>query len=42
MTKQGRFKGAVRQRVRESGQRYTEARAALEKGKSAERSTRPF
>ncbi|MBV8139113.1 MAG: aminoglycoside phosphotransferase family protein [Deltaproteobacteria bacterium] len=42
MTKQGSFKRAVRQRARESGQRYTEARAALEKGKSAERPTRPF
>src|SRR5207253_2466513 len=42
MTKQGSFKRAVRQRARQSGERYTEARAALEKGKSAERPTRPF
>src|SRR5215472_5800853 len=42
MTKQGSFKRAVRQLARESGQRYTEARAALEKGKSAERPRRPF
>ena len=42
MTQQGSFKRAVRQRARESGQRYTEARAALEKGKSAERPARPF
>ncbi len=42
MTKQGSFKRAVRKRARESGQRYTEARAALEAGKSAERPTRPF
>jgi hypothetical protein len=42
MTKQGSFKRAVRQRARESGQRYTEARAALEAGKSAERPARPF
>jgi Ser/Thr protein kinase RdoA (MazF antagonist) len=31
MTKQGSFKRAVRQRAREAGQRYTEARAAIEK-----------
>jgi aminoglycoside phosphotransferase (APT) family kinase protein len=42
MTKQGSFKRLVRQRARESGQRYTEARAALQKGKSAERPRRPF
>jgi hypothetical protein len=42
MTNQGSFKRAVRQRAHESGQRYTEARAALAKGKSAERPTRPF
>jgi hypothetical protein len=42
MTRQGSFKRAVRQLARESGQRYTEARAALEKGKTAERPTRPF
>ena len=33
MTKQGSFKRTVRQRARETGQRYTEARAAMEKGK---------
>jgi hypothetical protein len=33
MTKQGGFKRAVRQRARESGQRYTEARAAMDKAK---------
>ena len=42
MTRQGSFKRAVRQLACESGQRYTEARAALEKGKTAERPTRPF
>lgn len=42
MTRQGSFKRAVRQRARESGQRYTDARAALDKGRSAERPTRPF
>ncbi len=42
MTAQGSFKRAVRRRARESGQRYTEARAALDMGKSAERPTRPF
>jgi Ser/Thr protein kinase RdoA (MazF antagonist) len=42
MTKEGSFKRAVRQLARESGQRYTEARAALQKGKSAERPARPF
>src|SRR5215469_435430 len=42
MTKQGSFKRAVRRSARESGQRYTEARAALAKGKSAEQPTRPF
>jgi Phosphotransferase enzyme family len=42
MTKQGSFKRAVRRQARESGQRYTQARAALAKGKSAERPTRPF
>src|SRR5262249_11575066 len=42
MTKQGSFKRAVRQSARESGQRYTEARAEFAKGKSAERPTRPF
>src|SRR5205823_56982 len=41
-TKRGSFKRAVRQRARESGQRYTEARAALAKGKSEEPLTRPF
>jgi aminoglycoside phosphotransferase (APT) family kinase protein len=42
MTKQGSFKRAVRKRARESGQRYTEARAAMEKGESPERRIRPF
>ena len=42
MTKQGSFKRAVRQSARESGQRYTEARAEFAKGKSAELPTRPF
>jgi hypothetical protein len=42
MTKQGSFKRAVRQRARETGERYTEARAALEKGKSPARPTRPY
>jgi hypothetical protein len=37
MTKEGSFKRAVRQRARETGLRYTQARAALEKG-----STSPF
>jgi Ser/Thr protein kinase RdoA (MazF antagonist) len=32
MTKQGSFKRAVRQRAREAGQRYTQARAAMDKG----------
>lgn len=42
MTRQGSFKRAARQRARASGQRYTEARAALEKGRSPDRPTRPF
>lgn len=42
MTKQGSFKKAVRQRARESGQRYTEARAAMDKGESPDRRVRPF
>jgi hypothetical protein len=42
MTKQGSFKRAVRRRARRSGQRYTEARAALESGRSAEWPVRPF
>lgn len=42
MTRQGSFKRAVRRRARESGQRYTDARAALEQGRSAERPVRPF
>lgn len=47
MTKQGGFKRAVRQRARESGQRYTEARAALDKAKTVyplfgHPSARPF
>ena len=33
MPKQGGFKRAVRQRARETGQRYTEARAAMDKRK---------
>lgn len=33
MTKQGSFKRAVRQRARQSGLRYTEARAVLEQGR---------
>lgn len=42
MTKNGSFKRAVRQRARETGQRYTQARAALERGESAEPLTRPY
>jgi Phosphotransferase enzyme family len=43
MTKQGSFKRAVRQRARESGRRYTEARAELEMaGTSPFARTRPF
>jgi len=42
MTKQGSFKRAVRKRARESGQRYTQARAAMDKGKSAVPLHRPF
>jgi len=42
MTRQGSFKRAVRQRARATGERYTEARAALEQGKTAERRPRPF
>src|SRR5437879_6305715 len=42
MTRQGSFKRAVRKRARESGQRYTEARAAMDKGKSAVPVHRPF
>lgn len=42
MTKQGSFKRAVRQRARATGERYTEARAALEQGKTADRRPRPF
>jgi len=33
MTKQGSYKRAVRKRARETGQRYTEARAAMDQGK---------
>ena len=35
MTKQGSFKRAVRQRAQATGLRYTEARAALEKGRTS-------
>ncbi|MFC0623396.1 phosphotransferase enzyme family protein [Kribbella deserti] len=43
MTKQGSFKRAVRRLARETGQRYTEARAVLEKaGESPFARTRPF
>jgi aminoglycoside phosphotransferase (APT) family kinase protein len=44
MTKQGSFKRAVRRRARETGERYTEARAALEQGKAPEPPTpaRPY
>jgi Ser/Thr protein kinase RdoA (MazF antagonist) len=42
MTKDGNFKRAVRKHAREHGLRYTEARAALAKGRSADRPTRPF
>jgi hypothetical protein len=42
MTKQGSFKRAVRRRARETGERYTAARAALEQGRSAESLPRPF
>lgn len=42
MTKQGSFKRAVRKRARESGQRYTEARAAMDEGDSSEPPHRPF
>ncbi len=42
MTKEGSFKRAVRKRARESGQRYTEARAAMDKGESAVPVMRPL
>lgn len=42
MTKQGSFKRAVRRRARETGERYTEARAAMTKGETAEPPDRPF
>ena len=42
MSKQGSFRPAVGRSVRESGPRYNEARAALEKGITAERPTRAF
>jgi Ser/Thr protein kinase RdoA (MazF antagonist) len=44
MTEQGSFKRAVRRRARETGERYTEARAALERGKAPEPPTpaRPY
>lgn len=44
MTKQGSFKRAVRQRASETGERYTEARAALEQAKAPEAPTpaRPY
>lgn len=43
MTKQGSFKRAVRQRARETGQRYAQARADLETaGRQEFTSTRPF
>jgi aminoglycoside phosphotransferase (APT) family kinase protein len=42
MTREGGFKRAVRQRARESGQRYTEVRAAMDKGESPDRRERPF
>jgi Ser/Thr protein kinase RdoA (MazF antagonist) len=42
MTKQGSFKRAVRRYARETGLRYTEARAALEQGRSPEAPPRPF
>ena len=35
MTKEGSFKRAVRQRAQATGLRYTEARAALEKGRAS-------
>jgi hypothetical protein len=35
MTKEGSFKRAVRQRAQATGLRYTEARAALEKGRTS-------
>ena len=42
MTKGGSFKRAVRRRARETGQRYTEARAAMDRGQGAEPVTRTF
>jgi hypothetical protein len=43
VTQQGSFKRAVRQRARESGLGYTEARAALDKGSTSRfAATRPF
>jgi len=42
MTKQGSFKRAVRKRARETGQRYTEVRAAMDRGETAARPVRPF
>lgn len=42
MTKQGSFKRAVRQRARETGVQYTQARAAMAKGETAEAPDRPF
>ena len=42
MTKDGSFKRAVRQRARETGQRYTEALAAMDRGQPAEHVRRPF
>lgn len=43
MTKSGSFKRAVRRHARETGQRYTEARAALERGNASPfADTRPF
>ena len=42
MTKQGSFKRAVRQRARETGQRYTEARASMAEDETADPLHRPF
>ncbi len=42
MTRQGSFKRAVREHARQSGLRYTEARAAMARGKPAVPLHRPF
>jgi hypothetical protein len=42
MTKDGNFKRAVRKHARETGQRYTQALAEMQKGNSPDRPSRPF